>query len=177
MIHYFNDPQGGFFDTSSDHESLVVRPKSLQDNATPSGNAMAATVLFKLAAFTGNGGYTEIAGKMLESVQGVLTRYPTGFAQWLVAQSFYVSKPKEIAIIGDVNGADTQAMLDVVNESYRPFVVVAVGAKDSRVPLLSGREQIDGKATVYICENFSCKQPVNDEGKLRELIKSSPKKV
>ena len=94
MIQFFSDPQGGFFDTSSDHESLVVRPKSMQDNATPSGNAMAATVLFKLAAFTGNGGYTEIAEKMLESVQGVLTRYPTGFAQWLVAQSFYVSKPK-----------------------------------------------------------------------------------
>jgi uncharacterized protein YyaL (SSP411 family) len=171
MIKFFSDPQGGFFDTSSDHESLVVRPKSMQDNATPSGNAMAATVLFRLAAFTANGGYTQIAEKMLESVQGVLTRYPTGFAQWLVAQSFYVSKPKEIAIIGDVNDADTQAMLDVVNEIYRPFVVVAVGAKDSPVPLLNGRDQIGGKATVYVCENFACKLPVNEVGKLRELLK------
>ena len=170
MIQFFSDPQGGFFDTSSDHESLVVRPKSMQDNATPSGNAMAATVLLKLGAFTGNGSYTEIAETMLEAVQGVLTRYPTGFAQWLVAQSFYVSKPKEIAIIGDVNGADTQAMLDVVSEKYRPFAVVAVGAKDSPIPLLNGRDQIDGKATVYVCENFACKLPVNEAGKLRELL-------
>ncbi|MBI5711878.1 MAG: thioredoxin domain-containing protein [Chloroflexi bacterium] len=171
MIQFFSDPQGGFFDTSSDHESLVVRPKSMQDNATPSGNAMAATVLFKLAALTGDGGYTDIATKMLESVQGVLTRYPTGFAQWLVAQSFYVSKPKEIAIIGDVNEANTQVMLDVVNETYRPFAVVAVGAKDSPIPLLNGRDQIDGKATVYVCENFACKLPVNEAEKLRELLK------
>ncbi|MBI5080800.1 MAG: thioredoxin domain-containing protein [Chloroflexi bacterium] len=170
MIQFFSDPQGGFFDTSSDHESLVVRPKSLQDNATPSGNAMAATVLFKLAAFTGDGGYTDIATKMLESVQGVLTRYPTGFAQWLVAQSFYVSKPKEIAIIGNLNDADTQAMLDVVNETYRPFAVVAVGAKDSPIPLLNGRDQLNGKATVYVCENFACKLPVNEAEKLRELL-------
>ncbi len=171
MIRFFSDPQGGFFDTSNDHESLIVRPKSMQDNATPSGNAMAATVLLKLAAFTGNGGYTDIVQKMLESVQGVLTRYPTGFAQWLVAQSFYVSKPKEIAIIGDVNGVDTQAMLDVVNENYRPFAVVAVGAKDSPIPLLNGRDQIGGKATVYVCENFACKLPVNEVEGLRELLK------
>ncbi|MBI5054493.1 MAG: thioredoxin domain-containing protein [Chloroflexi bacterium] len=170
MIQFFSDPQGGFFDTSSDHESLVVRPKSMQDNATPSGNAMAATVLFKLAALTGDGGYTDIATKMLESVQGVLTRYPTGFAQWLVAQSFYVSKPKEIAIIGNLNDADTQAMLDVVNETYRPFAVVAVGAKDSPIPLLNGRDQLNGKATVYVCENFACKLPVNEAEKLRELL-------
>lgn len=172
MIQFFRDPQGGFFDTSSDHESLVVRPKSMQDNATPSGNAMAATVLLKLAALTGNGGYTQIAEKMLESVQGVLTRYPTGFAQWLVAQSFYVSKPKEIAIIGNLNNADTRAMLDVVNEAYRPFAVVAVGAKDSPVPLLNGRDQIGGKATVYVCENFACKLPVNDVMELQDMLKS-----
>ncbi|MBI4739832.1 thioredoxin domain-containing protein, partial [Candidatus Woesearchaeota archaeon] len=171
MIQFFSDPQGGFFDTSSDHESLVVRPKSMQDNATPSGNAMAATVLFKLAGFTGNGSYTEIAERMLESVQGVVTRYPTGFAQWPVAQSSYVSKPKEIAIIGDVNEADTQVMLNVVNETYRPFAVVAVGAKDSPIPLLNGRDQVDGKATVYVCENFACNLPVNDVEKLRELLK------
>ena len=70
-----------------------------------------------------------------------------------------------------MNDADTQAMLDVVNETYRPFAVVAVGTKDSRVPLLNGRDQIDGKATVYVCENFACKLPVNEAEKLRELLK------
>ena len=82
-----------------------------------------------------------------------------------------MSKPKEIAIIGNLNDADTQAMLDVIYESYRPIGVVAVGTKDSRVPLLSGRDQIDGKATVYVCENFACKLPVNEVEKLRELLK------
>ncbi len=71
----------------------------------------------------------------------------------------------------DMNGADTQAMLDVVNEIYRPFAVVAVGSKDSPVPLLNGRDQIDGKATVYVCENFACKLPVNEVGKLKDLLK------
>ena len=142
----------------------------MQDNATPSGNAMAATVLLKLAAFTGNGGYT---GDRAEDV-GIRSRCPHPLPNRICAMVsgsiLYVSKPKEIAIIGDVKNADTQAMLDMVNETYRPFVVVAVGVKDSPVPLLNGREQIDDKGTVYVCENFACKLPVNEAEKVEGVV-------
>ncbi len=170
MIARFADPQGGFFDTSDDHESLVVRPKSVQDNATPSGNALAATVLLKLVALTGEGRYAEMAEKMIQSVQPILSRYPTGFAQWLVALAFALSKPKEIAIIGEPGQGDVNEMLAVVRGAYRPFQVTAVGGKDSIVPLLAGRKQLGGKATAYVCENFACKQPVNEVKELQELL-------
>jgi uncharacterized protein YyaL (SSP411 family) len=170
MIARFADPQGGFFDTSDDHESLVVRPRSVQDNAMPSGNALAATVLLKLAALTGEGRYTDMAEKMLQSVQPILARYPTGFAQWLNALAFTLSKPKEIAIVGEPGRGDVNEMLAVVRSAYRPFQVTAVGGEDSAVPLLAGRKQLGGKATAYVCENFTCRQPVSEVEKLRELL-------
>ena len=100
MIQHYADPAGGFFDTSDDHETLVTRPKDLQDNAVPSGNAMAATVLLKLAAFTGEDRYYRHAEALLGALQSALIQAPLGFAQWLCALDFALSNPKEIAIVG-----------------------------------------------------------------------------
>ena len=71
ILGRFADPAGGFFDTGDDHETLVTRPKDLQDNAVPSGNAMAATVLLELAALTGDGRYRDAAERALGLVAGV----------------------------------------------------------------------------------------------------------
>ena len=110
------------------------------------------------------------AEQMIKSVQPILARYPTGFAQWLNTLAFALSKPKEIAIIGEPGQGDVNEMLEVMRSAYRPFQVTAVGGEDSGVPLLAGRTQLGGKATAYVCENFTCKQPVNEVGKLRELL-------
>ena len=88
VLARFADPAGGFFDTADDHERLVTRPRDPQDNAVPSGNAMAATVLLRLAAWTGEGRYRDAAELALRTVTGYVARYPTGFAQWLVAMDF-----------------------------------------------------------------------------------------
>ncbi|MGH2375357.1 MAG: thioredoxin domain-containing protein [bacterium] len=164
MIEHFRDPSGGFFDTSDDHEALAVRPKSLQDNATPSGNAMAATVLLRLAALTGEGSYRDLAESGLRLVQPLLGSYPTGFAQWLCALDFALGKPKEVAIVGDPAAQDTRALLQVVRGAYRPNQVVAVGqvGDPQPVPLLAGRSPLDSHATAFVCENFTCNLPVTD---------------
>ena len=78
ILARFGDPAGGFFDTPSDGEALVVRPRGLQDNATPSGGAMAATVLLRLAALTGDGRYRQAAEAALTGLEPYLARYPTG---------------------------------------------------------------------------------------------------
>ncbi|MGQ0549756.1 MAG: thioredoxin domain-containing protein [Armatimonadota bacterium] len=168
MSEHFRDPAGGFFDTSDDHEALAVRPKSLQDNATPSGNAMAATALLRLAALTGHGAYRDLAESGLRFVQPLLGSYPTGFAQWLCALDFALGKPKEIAIVGDPAAPDTRALLEVVRGAYRPNQVVAVGrAGDPQpVPLLEGRSPLDSRATAFVCENFTCNLPVTDPNAL-----------
>ena len=85
MLAHFADPQGGFFDTADDHEALITRPKGLQDNAIPSGGAMAAEVLLRLAAFTADDRYRTAAESAIAGVAAYARRYPTAFAQWLNA--------------------------------------------------------------------------------------------
>ena len=162
LIGHFEDPSGGFFDTSDDHETLVTRPKDVQDNAVPSGNALTATVLLKLQAFTGDDQYYKRAELMLSILQSAMAQAPTGFAQWLGALDFALSGPQEIALVGDPQATDTQALLEVVRQGYRPNQVVALTAADqpSRVPLLADRAQKDNRATAYVCRHFTCRQPV-----------------
>ncbi len=172
MMAHFHDPAGGFFDTSDDHETLVVRPKDLQDNATPSGSAMAATVLLRLAALTGESDYRDAAEEALRLVQPLAGTYPTAFAQWLSALDFALSRPKEIAIVGDPAGPDTRKLLETVHGVYRPNQVVAVGrpGEPSPIPLLEGRAQSDSRATAFVCEHFTCRLPVTGPEELAALL-------
>ncbi len=172
-IAHFRSPDGGFFDTGDDHEQLIIRPRDLQDNATPSGNAMAATALLKLAALSTELYYVNIAHEALAQMQPLLARYPLGFGQWLQALSYALSPPREIAIVGWPEADDTQALLAMVRDGYRPFQVVALGAPGTRppaVPLLQDRDPVRGQAAAYVCHDFTCQAPVTDPEALRNLL-------
>ncbi len=104
VLGHFADPAGGFFDTADDHERLVTRPKDVQDNAVPSGNAMAARVLLRLAAWTGVGTYRDAAEAAMRTVVPYVVRYATGFAQWLSAMDLAVAPAIEVAIVGAPDG-------------------------------------------------------------------------
>jgi uncharacterized protein len=178
ILAHFPDDAGGFFDTADDHEALITRPKSLQDNAVPSGNAMAATVLLKLAALTGEGRYRDAAEAALTLVTSYAHRYPTSFAQWLGAFAFALADVTEIALLGDAASVDTAALLGVVRGEYRPFSVVALAAgarqaNDSSVPLLHDRVLRDGKATAYVCRGFACRAPVTEPSDLAAQLASA----
>ena len=80
---------------------LVIRPKDLQDNATPSGNALACEALLKMAAFTDNGAYRDLAEKSLKSIAEAAVRHPTAFARWLSAADFALGNVKQVAVLGD----------------------------------------------------------------------------
>jgi uncharacterized protein YyaL (SSP411 family) len=175
MIKHYADPAGGLFDTSDDHETLVTRPKDLQDNAVPSGNAMTANVLLKLAAFTGEDRYYQPGEALLSTLQPVLIQAPLGFAQWLCALDFALSSPKEIAIVGPDRSGSVQTLLDVVHAGYRPNQVVAVGStlradRTSAIPLLFDRPAIDNRATAYVCVRFACQRPTTDPSILAERL-------
>jgi hypothetical protein len=166
MLAHFRDGDApGFYDTSDDHERLLERPKDVQDNATPSGNAMAATALLKLGLYTGERRYWDAAEAAIGSVYEAMARYPNAFAQWLTAASFIAAAPREVAVIGRLAAADTRALLDAVFSGYRPDLVVAAGPDSSHgtiIPLLEDRPQRDGRATAYVCRRFACQQPVTD---------------
>jgi uncharacterized protein YyaL (SSP411 family) len=173
MINHFGDPAGAFYDTSDDHETLITRPRDLQDNATPSGNAMAVTALLKLAGFTNELRYVDIAHQALTQMQPMMSQYPLGFGQWLQALAYALSKPREVAIVGDPDSTDTQALLHVVRDAYRPFQVVALGEPEAQpptVPLLQDRGLVDGRATAYVCRSFSCRAPVTKPAKLQAQL-------
>jgi uncharacterized protein YyaL (SSP411 family) len=186
LVH-FADPEGTLYDTSDDHEELITRPRDFQDNTTPSGNAMTTTALLKLAGFTNGWRYVDIAHKTLAQMQtpsggGMMIQYSLGFGQWLQALAYALSKPREIAIIGDPGSADTQALLGIVRDGYRPLQVVALGAPNvqpASVPLLQNRGLVKGHAAAYVCDApvpgraFTCQAPITTPEALEQSLSMS----
>ena len=173
MIEKFSDPSGGFFDTPSDGENLLFRPKDVQDNATPSGNALACEALIKLAAFTDIGSYRDIAEKSLGLVTRFALQYPLGFGRWLTAAILATGTLKQVAVVGEAKDPDFQRLIKAVRAKYRPSLVVAASSSSSKenIPaLLHDRTAMNGKATAYVCEGFICKQPTTEVEKLIEEL-------
>ena len=175
-IKLFADEQnGGFFDTGSDHEALISRPKDIMDNATPAGNSVAVDVLLRLAAFTGEEAYRRRADDYLRPIADIMVQHPQAFGHILGALDFAISQSKEIALIGDPQQSDTRALLEVINTRYLPNSVLACASlEDSEsiqsIPLLADRPMKDHKATAYICQNFACLSPVNTPEELDRLL-------
>jgi uncharacterized protein YyaL (SSP411 family) len=175
IVDHFADAAGGFFDTADDHESLITRPRDLQDNAVPSGGSAATLVLLRLAALTGEGRYRSMAERAIEAIGGVAAQYPTAFANWLTAIDFSLADVVEVAIAGDLAETPTQRLLDVVRVGYQPNQVVAVSGDPaaSAVPLLGGRFALDRRPTAFVCRNFACRQPVTEPEALATLLAES----
>lgn len=175
MLTHFADPRGGFFDTSHDHETLIVRPRQLQDNAMPCGSSMATYALLQLAAYTGSEAYQRAAEGALRAMAPLMEQHPSAFGHWLNALAFALAPPIEIALIGAPDMADTRALLRVVFDDYRPHQVLAVASPNDEaaaaVPLLKGRVQLDARATAYVCRGFVCQTPVTDPQALAYQLK------
>jgi uncharacterized protein len=175
-ITLFADEQNnGFFDTGSDHEALISRPKDIMDNATPAGNSVAADVLLRLAAFTGEEEYRRRADDYLRPVADVMVQHPQAFGHAIGALDFAISPSKEIAIAGDPQQPGSRALLEVVNNRYLPNSVLACASPENSeaiqsIPLLADRPMKAGKATAYVCQNFACLAPVNTPEELEHLL-------
>jgi uncharacterized protein YyaL (SSP411 family) len=166
MIERFADEErGGFFETSFDHEQLVARRKDLEDNPIPAGNSSAAYGLLRLAALTGEGRYFDRAEGVLQLLHEIAPKHPQAFAHLLQALDFRLSQTKEVALAG----GDTSALEQVVRSKFRPHIVLAGGEPDG-VPLMEGREPVDGRAAAYVCEQFACRRPVTEPDELELLL-------
>jgi hypothetical protein len=174
ILAHFVDPAGGFFDTADDHERLVTRPKDVQDNALPSGGSMAALVLLRLHALTGDGRYRSAAETAIGQVAPFTTRYPTAFANWLTAIDFAVAPVAEVAIVGDPDDDATRQLLAAIEAGDAPHRVVAVSADPARstIPLLADRVMLGGRPTAYVCRDFACQLPVTDPDALRDQLRT-----
>ena len=175
ILNRFADSAGGFYDTADDGEQLVLRPRDRQDNATPSGGAMATTVLLRLAALTGDDRYRDAATRALATVGSFLGAYPTAFAQWLCALEIAHAGITEVAIVGVPGDGGMAGLLRVANRGYRPFRVLAGTPEPgtSSVPLLALRFALHGRATAFVCRDFACRQPVHEPEALDALLVGS----
>ncbi len=176
MLELFADPEhGGFYDTPAGLDLLITRPKDLFDNATPAGNSVAADVLLRLALLTDNDEYRRHAVGVLELLREPMARYPLGFARTLCALDFFLARPREIAIVGEPDASDTRALVRTVYDRFLPNKVLA-GARPDDVtaaaltPLLRDRPQRDGRATAYVCEQYTCLAPVTTPRELRKQL-------
>jgi uncharacterized protein YyaL (SSP411 family) len=136
---------------------------------------VAADVLLRLAVIAGEPEYARKATASMRSVAALMTQYPTGFAHWLGALDFYLSKPVEIALAGARQDPAMGELAQAVFSAYLPNKVVAgwdpaVGAAVERVPLLKGRGLAGGKPAAYVCENYACQLPATDVGTLRRQL-------
>jgi uncharacterized protein len=158
---FADEERGGFFLAPAEGEQLVARKKDLIDHPIPSGNSMLAYVLLRLARIYGDDELEQRAVGVLRLLGESLGRAPTELAWALNALDLYLATPREIAVAGPADSEVARAAL----EPYEPNAVVAFGPAEG-VPLLEGKDYVDGKPAVYVCERFACRRPVTEPAEL-----------
>ena len=177
MDALFGDDAGGYFSTSGEDKSVLIRMKEDYDGAEPSPNSIAAMNLLRLAQITADDKLGDRARKTLTAFSPQMTRLPTAVPQMLCALDASLAKPRQIVIAGKRDAADTQALLREVRARFIPnkIVLLADGAEgqawlSERLEFLKTAQPHDGKAQAFVCENFVCQLPTGDPAKLRELL-------
>jgi uncharacterized protein len=176
QLALFSDEKGGFYDTPESAD-LLARMKGAYDGAEPSGNSVAALNLLRLANLTGKSEWRKLAEKTMESFGQTLSSYPPAMPLMLVAMDFQQDKPRQIVIAGAQDDNDTKGLFREVYSRYLPntIVILADGGENqkflqARLPFLATVEKREGRATAYVCENFTCKMPVNTKTGLAALL-------
>lgn len=166
LIAQFHDNEaGGFFYTATDHETLIARQKETHDNATPSGNNLAATALLKLARITGRGDLEAIAVETLDMISGTLSRMPMAVGQALIGVDFLIGPTYELVIIDGEDLTDGDRILSLIRHKFLPNQVVWRHSPKNAIPeclkpLLSGKTPLQNRVTMYVCQAETCQSPV-----------------
>ncbi len=169
MLQRFHDPVAGFYDTALDAEPLLVRPRSIDDNAVPAGQSIAAHAMLRLHAYTGDARWHDAALSVISPLAPAVVRSPLALGNLAWALELAVTPLREVAIAGAPDAGDTQALLHTVAADFDPARVLAWGHADG-VPLMADRTPVDGRAAAYVCRNFACERPVTTPEELRALL-------
>jgi len=166
--------RGGFYYSASDAEQLIARHKELDDNPTPSGQSLAATLLLRLARLYGDEAMEDEAAGALMLAGSYLERAPHALGQTLCALDMLLSPPQEIAIVGPHGDPATRELAAAAMAGFHPNAVYGFGTGegdvDERLPLLAGKTLVEGRPAVYICERFACRAPLTDPGAVSEAL-------
>jgi len=179
MIEFFGDEEkGGFYFSGRDNEALIARPKEVYDGATPSGNSVAALNLLRLARMTGKSGLEEKTERLVQAFSAAVAEAPMAFTQFLNFLDFYFGPSQEIVLAGDPGWETSRAMTAAIQQKFHPNKILLFRAEDDTgkkltalCPFVEGMKSIGQKATVYLCEGYSCKTPLTDPAALQGALK------
>jgi len=175
LIKYFWDEKnGGLFYYGSDSEQLIARPKEVYDGATPSGNSVSTLNFLRLARLTGRSDLENKAYMQFETFGGNIKSFPSGHCFFLSAFLFANSKIKEVVIVGKDN-LESSNMINIIREEFRPFTLSlfysdAYSDLKDLAPFVENYKTIEGKTTAYICQDFTCQDPITDISSFRDTI-------
>ncbi|QTA87388.1 thioredoxin domain-containing protein [Desulfonema magnum] len=176
LSDYWDRDKGGFFLTAEGDRDLPVRPKELYDGAIPSANSVSFFNLLRLARLTGDTKWENKASELARAFSGTISAYPSAYTHFLMGVNFTLSRAKEVVIVGESDAPDTKEMLSALNHNFAPDQVVLLKSEKTAEKLAelagftSDLQSPDGKATAYVCTNFSCSRPTADVQTLIRLI-------
>jgi len=169
---FWDDATNAFFDTASDHGELITRPRSLSDNATPSGTSLAAELLLRIGNLFGDAELARRATFTLETLSEPMARHPLAFGHALCAADMAVHGAVEVALVGDPRSAALRALGAVVGQRFVPSRVLVAGAPGTLpdLPLMANRHEISGGPTAYVCRGYVCERPVTRPDELWDQL-------
>jgi uncharacterized protein YyaL (SSP411 family) len=177
LKHFWDEDGGGFYLMPDDGESLLVRKREIYDGAIPSGNSVAMLNLLRLGRMTANSDLEERAARIGRAFSGSVRESPAAYTQLMVALDFAIGPSYEVVIAGNAHAEDTKAMAKELMTRFLPNKVVLLNGSDRESPeiaslaeFVKNQSSIGGKATAYVCLNYSCKSPTTDINKMLELL-------
>ena len=175
LIHFRDNEAGGFYITSDDSENILIRKKDIYDGAVPSGNSAAMLNLIRLCRITADPELERKAQDIGQAFSRIVRQAPAGYTMLMSALDFTLGPSSEIVIAGDLKADDTMDMLKVLRKKFIPNKVVIFRPDgDSEITRISDYTKSlsskGGKATVYVCRNFSCQLPVTEPGEMLGLL-------
>src|SRR5438045_5009650 len=176
VLWFWDDEARAFFDTASDAEKLITRPRDITDNAMPSGTSLAVELLLHLSDLTENAEMRSRTVQVLESAAAAMTRYPSAFGHLLGAADMAVYGAIEVALVGDLSNEGFTVLEREVAAHYVPSLVLVGGIPtNDGIALLAQRTERDGKPTAYVCRSYVCDEPVTDSAALGRQLEAAPR--
>lgn len=160
LLAHFEDPvAGGFFFTSHDHEALITRPKPGYDNATPSGNGVAALALQRLGHLLGEPRYLEASARCLRLFHAQLVQQPIAYPTLLAVLDEALVPPRVILLRGPAAGVREWTVALGPKLGARDLLLALPNG--SNVPVALARPESD-HPVAWICSGTACQPPVGD---------------
>ncbi len=174
-IERFGADEAGFYDTADDSEQLIYRPADPADGPTPSGTSAIADALLSYSALTGSAAHRQAAARALGALPAIASRYPQAAGSGLAVAEAFIAGPAEIAIVGPLTDDRTTSLHAAAAFGATPGAVIAIGpggAADPGIPLLAGRDLVDGQPAAFVCRDFACRLPVTTPEDLLAVLRS-----